>query len=76
MQVFPSPAASEGPTPHKRAQPPSAEKRTDAADPAGPHAGSAPRARPGTHSGMSNKLTRSLHFVFCYPHIHTFLPRS
>lgn len=71
MQVFPSPAASEGPTLDKRAQPLSAEKRADAADSAGPYAGSASRARAGTRSGMSNKLTRSLHHFFCYPHIHT-----
>jgi len=70
LQVFPSPTASEGPTLDKRAQSLSAEKRADAADSAGSHAGSASRARTGTRSGMSNKLTRSLHH-FCYSHIHT-----
>lgn len=72
MQVFPSSATSEGPTPDKRAQPPSVEERADAAD--GPHAGSASRAWPGTSSGMSDKLTRSLHHVFLlstHSHTHT-----
>lgn len=73
MQIFPSPTASEGPTLDKRAQPLSAEKRADAADSAGPHAGSAPCARAGTRSGMSNKLTRSIApFLLLSTHLHTF----
>jgi len=72
LQVFPSPTASEGPTLDKRAQSFSAEKRADAADSAGPYAGSDSRTRAGTRSGMSyNKLTRSLHHFFCCQHSHT-----